>query len=292
MKLRNSKLMLLSTVTILLLACKKEKEGQENLNNNVHPYDVSTLAPTGNSLNTSNKTNNARDIQLIGDSLLFIHSRGTNTVESYKLHSIGAINSASHFNTFFTADYIGTTSQGNNGHGIYIKPNDLSKMWLFNRTEIWEFHFESPGDLSSVNFSDYLDLSDYIERGHGIFFNPTGGLLYVDDRNKEMIHQFTLNENWSISGFNNYKNINISSFQEAVRSVKFNPEGDQMYLLDTSLKEIIKFNLTTPWQVESATFSKKKSVNISNPRGFTWNSDGTKAYIMNTDDGVIYEYQN
>lgn len=284
--------MLLVSLTILLLACKKEKEEQDNLNNNVQPYDVSTLASTGNSLNTSNKTNNARDIQLIGDSLLFVHSRGTNTVESYKLHSNGFINSASHFNTFSTADYIGITTQGNNGHGIYIKPNDLSKMWLFNRTEIWEFNFESPGDLSSVNFSDYLDLSDYVERGHGIFFNPTGEQLYVDDRNKEMIHQFTLNENWSISGFNNYKNINISSYQEAVRSVKFNPEGNQMYLLDTSLKEIIKFNLTTPWQVESATFSKKKSVNISNPRGFTWNSDGTKAYIMNTDDGVIYEYQN
>lgn len=286
-------ILLFPTLAITTLnSCKKDSESANVPNSNSKGFSIATLASTGKSLNTSIHTNNARDIELIGDSLIFIHSRGTNTVESFKLTNKGDLSSGTHIASFNASDFIGSTSEGTNGHGIYIKKNDLSRMWLFNRTEIWEFDFEKAGDLTAVLFSDYLDLSDYVERGHGIFFSPEGSNLYIDDRNKAMVHQFTLVNNWSIGSFSNYKNISIANYQEAVRSISFDKQGIKMFLLDTSRKELMSFKLTTPWHIENATYDKKKSLTISNPRGFTWNSNGTKAYIMNTDNGVIYEYAN
>lgn len=278
---------------ILLSSCKKESSHDQEITDiSSTAFSITTLTTTGKNYNTSNHTENARDIEFIGDSLLYVHSRGTNTVEAFKLSNNGGLNSASHYAQFDVSDYIGTTSQGENGHGIYIKKEDLSKMWLFNRTEIWEFNFEQAGDLTTVSYSDYLDLSDYVDRGHGIFFSPEGGNLYVDDRDKAMIHQFILTDNWSISEIANYKHISISNYQEAVRSISFNTNGTAMFLLDTSLKEIIAFDLAAPWQVETASYREKKKITLANPRGFTWSSDGTRAYIMNTADGIIYEYSN
>lgn len=294
MLILNYRLLVLAFILFLVFGCKKENEN--NLNDSENPnfphFEISTLTTSGKFLNTSSYTNNARDIELVGDSILYVHSRGTNSVESFVFSINSDINSATHKSTFSASDFIGTTNQGTRGHGIYIKKDDLSKMWLFNRTEIWEFNFEKAGDLNSVTYSDYLDLSEYVERGHGIYFHPNGKQLYIDDRNKEMIHQFTLSNNWSISDFENYKNLSISNYQQAVRSISFNSEGDKMFLLDTSLKEILAFKLSTPWQINSASFNEKISVNISNPRGFTWNSNGTQAYIMNTDTGTVYEFEN
>jgi DNA-binding beta-propeller fold protein YncE len=283
---------LAALILFTLSACKKNNSANGNTDSTSTAFSLTTLTPTGKSFNTSNFTNNARDIELVGDSLFFVHSRGTNSVECFFLLNKGDLNSAMHLAQFDVSDFIGSTNQGANGHGIYIKKDDLSKMWLFNRTEIWEFDFEQAGDLTTVSHSNYLDLSYYVERGHGIFFNSEGSCLYVDDRNKAMVHQFKLANNWSISEIENYEHFSIANYQEAVRSIAFNNDGTKMFILDTSLKEIIAFNLTSPWQVVSASCHDKKGLTLSNPRGFTWNAHGTHAYVMNTDNGTIYEYAN
>ena len=253
-------------------------------------YDISLLEVSQNYFNTSDYTENARAIQVVGDTLLFVHSRGNNKVISFSLEIKGDISSAVFQQSFSTENYIGSTAQGEHGHGFFIRQNDLKKMWLFNRTEIWEFDLEEAGKISSGVYSDYLDLTDYVERGHGIYFHPKGTHLYIDDRNKEMIHQFSLSVAWSISCFDGYVTLDISDNHEAVRAVSFHPNGSHMYLLDTDLQQIQHYQLSRPWQIESVVFHQKLTVSISNPRSFAWNSDGTIAYVMNTDDGVIYEF--
>lgn len=283
---------LLICFLVVLTGCKKEEPGELKpvVNKPDNTYSISALEASGYSFNTSSVTDNARGIQLVGDTLLLVHSRGTNSVVTYILENRGDIASAKYYSSYSAADYIGSTSQGTNGHGLFIRQDDLKKMWLFNRTEIWEFNLAEAGNVSTAEYSDYLDLSDYVERGHGIFFKPDGSQLFIDDRNKALIHQFELTQNWNISEYSSYKTLDISDYQQAVRAVTFHPDGEIMYLLDTQLKEIQHFDLSTPWQIEGAVFKENKSIAISNPRSFTWNSNGTKAYIMNTDNGVILEY--
>lgn len=253
-------------------------------------FDISLLKTTANFFNTSEYTDNARAIQVVGDTLLFVHSRGNNKVVSFKLETKGDIGSAVYLHSYSTENFVGTTDQGNHGHGFFIRQDDLERMWLFNRTEIWEFNLKEAGDISTSIYSDYLDLADYVERGHGIFFHPEGIYLYIDDRNKEMIHQFNLTTSWSIGSFDEYVSLNISENHEAVRAVTFHPNGGYMYLLDTELQKIQQYKLSNPWKIETASFYQQMSVSLSNPRSFAWNSDGSKAYVMNTDDGVIYEF--
>lgn len=273
-----------------ILGCSSD-DTQLNQNQDDVFFAIESLRPTQKQFNTSEKTANARGLQLINDTLMIVFSRGTNKAESYILSVEGEIETATHFTSFSTSNYIGSTAQGENGHGIFIDPAELSKMWIYNRTEIWQFNLSVPGELSSAQNSGYYDFSNQVERGHGIFFNANGTSLYIDDRNKAVIHQFELTNPWDISEFEAYQFLDISEQHEAIRATVFKPNGSLMFTLDTGLQEIKSYQLEENWNVSSAVLSHSKSIDLSNPRGFTWNSDGSKAYIMNTDTGMIHQYK-
>lgn len=281
-------------VLLLISSCQKEEtidSGSNYNQSNSTSYSIDHLGLSANKLETHIKTDNARAIHLVGDdTLLLVHSRNTESVETYVLKTAGAIQTGEWVSSFSTVDYIGTTSQGSNGHGIFIKPESLDRVWLFNRTEIWQFDLLTPGDMTSASNTGYKDLSEIVERGHDLFFAPNGEYIYIDDRNAAAVHQFLLNDNWDINTMEIYYSLDISNRHEAVRSVTFDAEGIQFFLLDTGMKELQAYTLTTPWSLNSATFKSAKTVEHDNPRGFSWNSSGTKAYIMNTSTGTIYQY--
>jgi len=253
-------------------------------------WDVAILEETGKILNTSNYTRNARSIDLVAnDSRLYVYARSTQNVVSYELETPGDISSAVFVNEFDTSPYLGTKSQSSVGHGFYIERDYLERMWLWNRTEVWQFDLSS-GDISTATKSGYKDLSNYVTRGHDIDFRPDGKVFYVEDRVQETVHQFSLSEPWNIETLNWEYTLDISSRHSAVRGIEFDPTGKIMFLLDTSLQEIQQYKLDEAWEISTATFEKATPISFSNPRGLTWNENGTSAYVMNASNGRITQY--
>lgn len=224
------------------------------------------------------------------DSLLYVHSRETATVLSYTLKKAGDISSAVLSGTFDTSDYLGSKKQESKGHGIYVKGETLDRVWLFNRTEVWQFDLPVAGNMQSAIPSGYRDLSDRVKRGHDIDFNLQGDRFYVDDRNSESVFQYTLTKPWDINTIEFDFELDISETHSAVRGVEFSPDGKRMYLLDTHLKEIQQFALSEAWELRTAVFEKSHLLNSENPRGLSWNSDWTKAYVMNATTGIIQQF--
>lgn len=254
-------------------------------------YDIYYLVETDKKLDTSNETKNARTIDLIGsDTLLFVHSRETATVLTYTLEEAGDISTAVLSSTFDTSDYLGTKEQESKGHGIYVQRDALDRVWLFNRTEVWQFDLPIAGNMQSAIPSGYNDLSDRVQRGHDIDFSLEGDRFFVDDRNSESVFQYTVKEPWDINSIEYDYELDISETHSAVRGVEFRPDGKRMYLLDTSKKEIQQFVLSEAWELRSAVFEKSYLLNTENPRGFTWNRDGTKAYVMDATSGVVSQF--
>jgi hypothetical protein len=286
--LRFTRIPLLMILFVSLFHCNKANEIADNYDER---YNISFLQLSDRQFDTSDKTENARTIDLVADdTMLFIHSRETSTVVQYHLTNAGDISSAEYVYSFHTNDYLGTANQDQHGHGIYIQRETLDRMWLFNRTEIWQFDFVESGNLSTAAHSGYNDLTDYVSRGHDIDFNHDGSRFYVEDRNEENVYQFLVEENWDINQLEFDYALDISETHSAVRGIEFRPDGRKMYLLDTSLKQIQQFDLSTPWELRSATFEQYFLLEIENPRGLTWNSDGSQAYVMCATTGIIRQY--
>ena len=285
--------LLLPTILSLLMiamsyGCSTEKlqPSQEE-----RTFHLLYLEKSGDSLDVSDRAENARTIDLVdADQLLFVHSRDTESVLTYRLEEAGVISSAVHFQTFNTENYLGTKDQKARGHGIFVRPDDLGRMWLFNRTEVWQFDLPKAGDIEEVHFSAHKDLSSIVARGHDIDFDLEGNRFYVDDREDENIYQFDLATPWSIDSMELTYTLDISSRHESVRGLEFSPDGQFMYLLDTSLREVQQFQLAEPWEIRGAELIHTLNLEIENPRGFTWNADGSSAYVMDATSCVIYQF--
>lgn len=281
-------------IIIFLISCGGDNSTNKVVNDGYPPghYDIDYLRTIGQKLTSSSVTKNARGIELYdNDTKLIVHSRDNELIATYKLISPNNLLDANHISSVSTSNFIGTKNQGSFGHGIFIKRPELDRIWLFNRTEIWQFDLSIPGEIDLKNNTGYYDVSQYVERGHDIDISLNGEILYIDDRNKEAIHQFELETPWDINSIKFDYSLDISSNHKAVRGIEFRPDGKKMYLLDTELRQIQQYKLETPWEIRSAQLEKLIELPISNVRGMTWNQDGSSLFIMNTSGGIIERFE-
>jgi len=71
--------------------------------------------------------------------------------------------------------------------------------------------------------------------------------------------------------------------ESSARAVEFSKDGMNMYILGTLSDTVYQYTLTTPWQVDTASYaSKSLSVAAKDnfPTALRFKSDGTKFYVI------------
>lgn len=186
-------------------------------------------------------------------SRLYIVGRGSRNVAEYHLSEPWAIETASYVREFDLTSYLGTAAQPEQApHGIYIRKSDGAKMWIVNRTEIWEFTLSTPWNVSTATQTGYRDISNHALRAHDIEFKPDGRVMYVDDRFVGVVFQYNLSTPWDISTANLDYSLDISRRQIEVRGTQFSEDGRRMFLNDTGRRDILEYSVSTPFDLRSA----------------------------------------
>jgi len=76
-------------------------------------------------------------------------------------------------------------------------------------------------------------------------------------------------------------------------AIAFNNNGTKMYLLENSVDYVRQFNLSTAWNVSTATYASKHAnvhAQDGSTTGLEFNSDGTKMYVCGLDNKKIFQY--
>ena len=87
--------------------------------------------------------------------------------------------------------------------------------------------------------------------------------------------------------------ISVSSQSSYPVGVAFSSDGTKMYIMDNGSETVYQYTLSTAWNVSTASYaslSKSVSAQASNPWGVAFSSDGTKMYIMDNGNKVVYQY--
>lgn len=224
----------------------------------------------------------------------YILGRDTRNVVEYHLSDAWDIETINYAGEFDISPDMGTRSQpGTVPHGLFLRKENGEKMWVFNRTEIWEYTLSTPWDVTTATQTGYQDLSSDLIRGHDIDFKPDGTILYVDDRVHQGIYQYALSTPWDVETATLTHVLDISSEQEEVRGTQFNQDGSRMYLMDTGRRDVLEYYLSTPYNITTASFVDDYSVGSqsSNPRGLTFNPDFTAFYVTEATNNRIYQYE-
>jgi DNA-binding beta-propeller fold protein YncE len=126
----------------------------------------------------------------------------------------------------------------------------------------------------------------------GLFFGDSGTKLYVVGTTTDTVYQYTLTTAWDISTAS-YASISFSvTTQEATpRALFFKPDGTKMYVLGQTGDDVNEYDLSTAWNVSTASFVRASAaVGEATPTGLWFKDDGTKMYVTGQTNDTVREF--
>jgi hypothetical protein len=216
-----------------------------------------------------------------------VYHEGLGTVVS---GSVGySLSAASYDSVSFSVTSQETSPTGlffkSDGLKVYIVGLDFATVFQYSLSTAWD---TSTASYDSVSFS--VSSQDTIPTG--LSFKSDGTKMYVVGNLGVDINEYNLSTAWDISTASYSQNFSVSSQETAPYDVTFKTDGTKMYICGLAGDEINEYNLSTAWDISTASASQVFSVSAQegNPRSLFFKSDGTKLFLSGTDNDSVYLY--
>ena len=124
----------------------------------------------------------------------------------------------------------------------------------------------------------------------GFRFKPDGTKMYLVGTTYDSVAEFTLSTAWDPSTGTLANIFDTSAKVSNCVAIDFKPDGTIMYVMCSSTDKIYRYNLSTAWDISSASFNSEWTIAYGHnpPRGFKWHSDGTKFWLLGN---TVWVYQ-
>jgi len=142
----------------------------------------------------------------------------------------------------------------------------------------------APYDVSKGYLYKYISVSD--SSLQDVAFNNDGTKMYVVGNGNDRIYEYSLSTPYDISTatYNDY--LDVSGQDAGPKCITFNNDGTKLYLSGTQNQRVYEYNLSTAYDISTATYNDYLSVGIA--AGIAFNNDGTKLYVVFST--YTYEY--
>ncbi len=248
---------------------------------------------TGKSMNSVSVNSRANDISSDGTRFYVVGREDEHIVE-YGLSEPWDISTAEYLRELDVSNELRATEDRESApHGIYFRKNDGMKMWLMNRTEIWEYTLSDPWNVTSAEVTGRADLIDFVIRGHDIDFRPDGRVLYIDDRELQAVLQFNLEIPWDVATLNLDFVLDISEVEVEIRGTQFSSDGHKVFFMDTGREDVLEYNVANAFDLRSAVFVDAYNVATEalNPVNMTLSPDNNSFYITDNVEDIVLMYR-
>lgn len=265
----------------------------------VKQYDISTAwdistgsfsYPTKGILSVYAEESNPNDVFFKPDGLkMYVLGSGGDEVNEYNLSTAWDITTASAYQIFSVA------SQETNPQAVHFS-SDGTKFYITGYTSdnVHEYTLTTGWDISTASFTQSFSLVAQETGPRGLYFKPDGTKFYISG-DSDNVHEYNMSTAYDISTASFAQSLNISSQTSQPRGIFFKDDGTEMYVSnDYPLDEIYQWNLSTAWDINSATFYDKVPVNpyVRVAEGFFIKPDGLELYATSTETGGIAQVVN
>lgn len=187
--------------------------------------------------------------------------------------------------------------------------DDGTKMYIVggDGDDITEYSLSTAWDVSTATFTDvfaakvqieaYLDptsvvVQDFGDQLTGMAFNNDGSKLYIADRRSDDVFEFDLSTNYDVSTAGAVINNHPIAGENNVRSIAFNNDGTELYILGNQGDDINIVPLSVAYDLSSAGTPSTASLPSigATPRALLINNNGETFYIAGSADDNIKEY--
>jgi len=181
--------------------------------------------------------------------------------------------------------------------GMFFKP-DGTKMYIVGQSNdtVYEYDLSTAWDTSTAAYNS-VNKSTGILAPSSLFFKPDGTKFYTINNNN-YVYSYTMSTAWDItSAGSGTTSSNIqtgtSPTENNFRGMFFKSDGTKMYLVGNTAKKVFEYDLSTAWDVSSASINSNTLSITSNPTrvyGLYFDADGARLYVLTDNNDRIRQY--
>jgi DNA-binding beta-propeller fold protein YncE len=208
-------------------------------------------------------------------------------VNEYDLSTAWDITTASYLQNFSVA------AQETNPQSLFFKP-DGTKMYVIGNSgdDVNEYDLSTAWDVTTSSYLQNFSISAQETDPQGLFFKPDGTKMYVIGNSGDDVNEYDLSTAWDVSTASYLQNFSVTTQETNPQSLFFKPDGTKMYVLGNTGDDVNEYDLSTAWDVTTASYLQNFSVGIqeTSPTGIFFKPDGTKMYVIGYSGKAVLSY--
>jgi len=128
-----------------------------------------------------------------------------------------------------------------------------------------------------------------------LFFKADGTKIYVVEQINDSVYQYSLSTAWDLNTAS-YDGVSFSvaSQENFPQGLFFKDDGTKMYVVGYTQNDgVYQYSLSTAWDLSTASYDSvifSVAGQEAFPRGLFFKDDGTKMYVVGTDNARVYQY--
>lgn len=156
--------------------------------------------------------------------------------------------------------------------------------------DVNQYSLSTSWDVSTASFVRNRSVSAQSSSPRGLDFKPDGLRMYVCGNGE--VNEYSLSTAWNISTTSFVRVRSLTSEGSGPVSVFFRDDGLKMYIGDQPSDTINEYNLSTAWNVSSASFVQGLNVVAQETRltDVFFKPDGLKMYVIGNSGDDVNEY--
>ena len=222
---------------------------------------------------------------------MYVLGNSTNSVYQHSLSTAFDLSTASYDSVSFSV-----ASQDGTPTSVAFN-TDGTKMYVIglDNDAVFQYSLSTGFDLSTASYGSVsLDVSGQETNPFGISFNNDGTKLYVAGYASDSVYQYSLSTAFDLSTAS-YDSVSFSVSSEVNNpyEITFNADGTKMYILGDATDSVYQYSLSTAFDLSTASYdnlSFSVAGQDSVPFGLSFNSAGTKMYVVGVATDTIYQY--
>ena len=147
-------------------------------------------------------------------------------------------------------------------------------------------------DIANGSYTQAFSVSSQDTFPSGVAFNPAGTKMFVVGNTGDDVNEYTLSTGFDVSTASFVDSFSVSGQQAAPMSVAFNTDGTKMYIVGETEDTVAQYALSAGFDVSSASYTQAFDISgqETEAQGITFNTDGTKMFIVGDTGNDINEY--
>lgn len=197
---------------------------------------------------------------------------------------------------YYTNSFYDFSAQVTSPSGVSFNA-DGTKLFIVDSTTdaIYQYALTTAYNLSTVSYTG-VSLSVVAQDASpvGLVFNADGTKMFIGGLGNDNVYEYTLSAGFDL-GTASYSgnSVSVSAQEGAMQGLDFNPDGTRMYIVGSSTDTVYQYNLSTGYDITTATYSGN-SLDISTedigPTDVRINPTGTKLYMLGGNPDGIHQY--